>query len=76
MATPVHTQLPRWNYKKANWGKFETCTNEPTKDIVTEGKNINNVVKIFNASIVKAAKESIPRGVRKNYKPYWSNDII
>ena len=65
-ATPVHSQLPRWNYKKANWEKLETCTNELTKDIVTEGKNINNAVKIFNASIVKAAKESIPRGVRKN----------
>ena len=33
------------------------------------------VVKIFNASIVKAAKESIPRGVRKDYKPYWSNEM-
>jgi hypothetical protein len=55
--------------KKANWGIFETRTNELTKDIVTEGKNINNVVKIFNASIVKGANESISRGVRKDYKP-------
>ncbi|CAG2257388.1 unnamed protein product [Mytilus edulis] len=73
--TPINAQLPRWNYKKANWGKFETRANELTKDIVTEGKNINNVVKIFNASIVKAAKESIPRGVRKDYNSYWSNEI-
>ncbi|CAG2245306.1 unnamed protein product [Mytilus edulis] len=73
--TPIDAQLPRWNYKKANWGKFETRANELTKDIVTEGKNINNVVKIFNTSIVRAAKESIPRGVRKDYKPYWSNEI-
>jgi hypothetical protein len=64
--TPVHSQLPRWNYKKANWEIFETCTDELKTDIVTEGKNINNVVNIFNASIVKAAKESIPRGVRKD----------
>jgi hypothetical protein len=62
----VHSQLPRWNYKKANWEIFETCTDELKTDIVTEGKNINNVVNIFNASIVKAAKESIPRGVRKD----------
>ncbi|CAC5403312.1 unnamed protein product [Mytilus coruscus] len=56
--THAHAQLPRWNYKKANWGKFETRANELTKDTVTEGKNINNVVNIFNASRVKAAKES------------------
>ncbi|CAC5398866.1 unnamed protein product [Mytilus coruscus] len=73
--TSAHAKLPRWNYKKANWGKFETRANELKKDIVAEGKNINNFVKIFNASIEKAAKESIPRGVRKDYKPYWSNKI-
>jgi hypothetical protein len=40
--------------------KIETCTDELTKDIVTEGKNINNVVKIFNASIVKGATKVYP----------------
>jgi hypothetical protein len=47
-------------HKKANWEKIETCTDELTKDIVTEGKNINNVVKIFNASIVKGANLYFP----------------
>jgi hypothetical protein len=28
-----------------------------------------------NASIVKTAKESMPRGVRKDYEPYWSNEM-
>lgn len=73
--TPVHAQLPRWNYKKANWSKFEARTNEITRDIEIEGKNINNVVKALNTGILKAAKDSIPRGVRKDYKPYWSNEI-
>jgi hypothetical protein len=54
--------VPRWNYKKANWEKIETCTDELTKDIVTEGKSINNVVYIFNASIAKGANESILAG--------------
>ena len=63
---------PRWNYKKANWGLFQHRTNELTKDILVEGRNINGVVKDFNAGIIKAAKESIPRGVRKNYTPYWN----
>ena len=63
---------PRWNYKKANWGLFQHRTNELTKDILVEGRNINSVVKEYNAGIIKAAKESIPRGVRKNYTPYWN----
>ena len=30
------------------------------------------MVKDYNADIIKAAKETIPRGVRKNYSPYWN----
>ena len=66
---------PRWNYKKANWGLFQHRTNELTKDILVEGRNINSVVKDYNAGIIKAAKESIPRGVRKNYTPYWNPSL-
>ena len=65
-------QHPRWNYKKAKWGLFSQRTNELTKDISVEGRNINGVVKEFNAGIIRAAKEAIPRGVRKNYTPYWN----
>ena len=73
--TTAQNQPPRWNYKKAIWNKFQARTDELTKDIRKEGKNINNVVKISNASILKAAKESIPRGVRKDYKPHSCDEI-
>ena len=65
-------QHPRWNYKKARWGLFAIRTNELSREITVDGRNINNVVRDFNASIIKAAKETIPRGVRKNYTPYWT----
>ena len=66
---------PRWNYKKANWGLFSIRTNELTQNITVQGQNVNNVVKEFNESILKAAKEAIPRGVRKNYTPYWTPEL-
>nr|KAG5710141.1 hypothetical protein BaRGS_006660 [Batillaria attramentaria] len=68
-------QQPRWNYKKAKWGLFSIRTNELTKNIEVDGKNINNAIKEFNASIIQAAKEAIPRGVRKNYTPYWTAEL-
>ncbi|PVD24868.1 hypothetical protein C0Q70_15357 [Pomacea canaliculata] len=73
--TPEPPQHARWNHKKAQWGLFRIRTNELTKDIKVEGLNINNVVKDFNASIIKAAKEIIPRGVRKDYTPYWTAEL-
>jgi ribonuclease HI/endonuclease/exonuclease/phosphatase family metal-dependent hydrolase len=69
------TQPPRWNYKKAKWNLFRIRTNELTNDIQLEGRDINNIVKDFNSSILKAAKETIPRGVRKNYAPYWTDKL-
>ena len=32
------------------------------------------MVKDFNKFILLAAQETIPRGARRNYKPYWSNE--
>jgi hypothetical protein len=68
-------QHPRWNYKKANWSLFGIRSNELTQNIAVEGRNINNAVKEFNSSILKAANEAIPRGFRKNYRPYWTTEL-
>ena len=57
-------------YKNTKLGLFSQRTNEFTKDIHVEGRNINGVCKEYNADINRAAKEIIPRGVRKNYTPY------
>ena len=37
--------------------------------------NININVKRFTETILEAAKQSIPRGRRKDYKPYWSEKL-
>ncbi|GFS04220.1 hypothetical protein ElyMa_004650900 [Elysia marginata] len=34
--------------------------------------NMQKGAKAFNQAIIDAAKVSIPRGYRKNYKPYWT----
>ena len=63
--------FPRWNYKKADWNKFSELTDNFTESLETTGNNINKIAANFNQSILNAAKETIPRGARKNYKPYW-----
>ena len=71
-SSPQHS---RWNYKKAKWGLFSIRSNELTKDIEVEGRNPNNVIRDWNKAIMKASTDSIPRGVRKDYKPYWNSDL-
>ena len=38
-------------------------------------RDINKVVSEFTRCILQAAKEAIPKGARKEYKPYWNNDL-
>ncbi|KAK7091308.1 hypothetical protein V1264_009008 [Littorina saxatilis] len=67
--------LPRWNYKKAKWEDYSMLTDEYVANINTRRKDANSMTKAFNAAVLKAAKETIPRGARKNYKPYWTEEL-
>ena len=46
-----------------------------TKNIYIYDRDINKVVNEFTRCIPQAAKEAIPKGARKEYKPYWNNDL-
>ncbi|RUS68475.1 hypothetical protein EGW08_023763 [Elysia chlorotica] len=67
--------LPRWNYKKANWEKYTALMDEYSLKINNKRQNLNKKIKAFNEVILKAAQKSIPRGARKNYKPYWTEEL-
>ena len=67
---------PSWNFKKANWSKFDKlsesmCERKP----FVESNNIHRNVENFTSGILEAAKCSIPRGRRYDYKPYWSDQL-
>ena len=65
---------PSWNFKKANWSKFEKLTETFCKEKPFINSNdIHKNVENFTSGILEAAKQSIPRGRRDNYKPYWSD---
>ncbi|GFS03926.1 hypothetical protein ElyMa_002900200 [Elysia marginata] len=67
--------LPRWNYKKANWDHFTTLTDELAVSINACSKNTNLAAKAITEAIIKSAKKAIPRGARKNYRPYWTEEL-
>ena len=66
--------FPRWNNKKANWNLFSQLTNKYSKIIKTNHYNIIQQVK-KSQQYPKAEKETIPRGARKNYRPYWTAEL-
>ena len=67
--------FPRWNYKKADWNKFTQLSDAYTGKIKTDVYNPTKPTNSFVEGILKAASESIPRGARKDYKPYWNEEL-
>ncbi len=68
-------RFPRWNYKKADWNSYKDLTDELYREICVEGRDINRVTWDLNAVILKASHKCIPLRSRRDYKPYWSNDL-
>jgi len=67
--------FPRWNYKKADWELFSQLSDEYTRQVKADDYNINRAARTFTSALLKAASETIPRGARKNYRPYWSEEL-
>ena len=62
-----------WNFKLADWQKFQQHAEELGNLNLSEDMNSN--VKQLTESILSAARKSIPRGFRKDYKPFWSKSL-
>ena len=65
----------RWNFKKADWDLFRKITEE---NIVTENQNnksIDDTNDELTSIILDAAKKSIPRGCRANFRPFWNEKL-
>ena len=65
---------PSWNYK-ADWTCLRELTDIYTKSITFSKHSVNKNASNFNSAVLKAANESIPRGRRQDYKPYWNNTL-
>ena len=66
---------PRWNYKKANGCLYRHRTNTLVKKIRVKRRYKNKMTRDSNSCILLAAKECIPRGARRENKPYWDNTL-
>ena len=63
---------PGWNYKRANCPVFCQKADENSRNQKMEQHHLNEKVKLFTGAILSAAKETIPRGRRRDYGPGWN----
>ena len=62
----------RWNFRKANWERYSLITDKLAKDLPPPDTSYTDeAYQDFYCIILRAAKRSIPRGRRNNYRPCW-----
>ena len=66
---------PLWNFKKANWCKFASRSDVLTTGLNVNTRQIDKANKALIEAILSTAQECIPRGFRRNYIPYWSEEL-
>ena len=70
IAPTASTSLPRWNFKQANWAKFEELMSNATLPDPCL-PDVDCTFQALQRSLTRAARHSIPRGYRKIYIPCW-----
>ena len=69
-------QKPKWNFKRAKWDNFKTSLDEHLNKLSTEDSTcVHKLNDAFTTAILTAATAGIPRGSRRNFKPFWNNEI-
>ena len=66
---------PSWYYKKANWVLFKQLADHNCSKIPLKTQSTSKNARSFSQAILDAAKQSIPRGRRHNYQPFWSKEL-
>ena len=64
-----------WNYKKADWEKFQEIADSLTKNLFSHQNGIDSNLSTFIKTVIQAAKLSKSIGRRKDYKPYWNQRL-
>ncbi|XP_049814006.1 uncharacterized protein LOC126260712 [Schistocerca nitens] len=62
--------VPRWNLRKADWGKYKSFIDKTINRIPPSPENYQRFVNM----IYKGALKAIPRGARREYIPCWSEE--
>ena len=71
-----HRRRTRWNFKKADWELFNEICDQKLKLILeTDYTSVDQLCDDITKIILEAAAESIPKGCRKNFKPFWTPEI-
>ena len=65
----------KWNFRKADWTKYNEILEPKLNDILEADYSVDSLSEDISKAILDAAAQSIPKGCRKKFKPFWTEEI-
>ena len=66
----------KWNFRRADWKLYQEKSDQKLKAVLDEDhSSVDSLCEGVSKAILDAATEAIPRGCRKNFKPFWSCEL-
>ncbi|GFS46934.1 hypothetical protein NPIL_281251 [Nephila pilipes] len=69
---PPKQKFSCWNLKEIGWENF-SILNDTVENLLDENPDIPAY--LFVKGVLRAARESVPRGQAKRYKPFWNKSL-
>ena len=69
-------EAPTWNFNKADWRAYAHALDTRLESVDWNALTVEKANEALVNEIIRAARKSIPRGVRKKFTPGWTEDLI
>ena len=67
--------MNRWNFRKADWKQHRRITDQLRSDLPPpDTTKVDEAYQEFSRAMFSAAKDTIPRGRRRNYTSCWDEE--
>ena len=68
-------EAPTWNFNKADWRAYAHALHTRLESVDWNALTVEKANEALVNEIIRAARKSIPRGVRKKFTPGWTEEL-
>ena len=65
-------KAPAWNFNKADWRAYANALDTKLESVDWDALPIEKANEVLVSEIARAARKTVPRGVRKRFTPGWT----
>ena len=66
----------KWNFRRADWRLYQETSDQLLQKVIEDDhESADSLCEGISKAILDAAVKAIPRGCRRHFKPFWSDEL-